>query len=124
MRDFTQTLPSLVLPPPSRGDTALPADDLALVDMHRRFLAMMERGRGTEGDDDAIDAAFDLMDDSADLRPTTLAGALAALAWARWEFGRIYVEEREAPDNADRWTLAMIDGAIDVLRQVVEGGRA
>ncbi len=56
-------------------------------------------------------------------RPTTLAGALGALEWARREHVQFNMGEDEADaDPCNSLVLALIDGAIGVLRQAVSGG--
>ena len=77
---------------------------------------------------DEVDQTFGevigLQEDAFDLRATTPAGALASLEWARQEFARYYVDESQGQpiDWMDRFTLNMIDSALGVLRQAVEGG--
>ena len=66
----------------------------------------------------AYDKVADMRVEAFDLRATTPAGALASLQLARAEFARYYVDVAD-PDWLDRWTLAMIDNAIAVLRTEV-----
>ncbi len=56
-------------------------------------------------------------------RPTTLAGALGGLEWARREHVQFNMSDDEADgDPCNGLVLALLDGAIGVLRQAVEGG--
>lgn len=61
-------------------------------------------------------------------RPTTLAGALGALEYARREVHQFHIVAVEAIGDdvcpGDRLVLHLIDGAIAVLRQGVGGGVA
>ena len=52
-------------------------------------------------------------------RPTTLAGAIAALEWARWDYAG---DKLLSGDQGDRLIFALIEGALGVLRPMVEGG--
>lgn len=71
--------------------------------------------------DEAGEKVCDLKAEAFEVGATTPAGALASLLWAREEFSRYYVEI-EDPDWMNRWTLAMIDNAIGVLRSEVIHG--
>ena len=52
-------------------------------------------------------------------RPTTLAGAIAALEWARWDYAG---DKLSNGDQGDRLIFALIDGALGGLRPMGEGG--
>ena len=67
---------------------------------------------------EAGEKVCDLKAEAFELGATTSAGALASLLWAREEFARYYVDIND-PDWMNRWTLAMIDNAIAVLRTEV-----
>ena len=99
-----------------------------LVDMHRRAMVLLGYMNGDNATDEGSDRAYDelsgLQQQAFDLRATTVPGALASLKWAREEFARYYVEEESSPDWMDRFTLAMLDSALGVLRQAIAGGRA
>lgn len=100
----------------------------SLVNLRRRFVEHMARSaaygavpglpdEAGEAEEAEADAADDLRIESFDLRASTLPGALASLEWARDEFAQHYVDTRSCPDWMDRWTLAMLDSALGVLRQ-------
>ena len=56
-------------------------------------------------------------------QPTTPAGAVGALEYARREFVQFYVEPHDDGMNGGaRLILHLLDGAISVLRQAAEGG--
>ena len=96
---------------------ALPADPIPA--LNREAMKLCADVQGVE-DDDVADPIMERWSDvelqGIAARPTTLAGAIAALEWTQWE----HMRDRMArhPDQGGHLLLAMLDGALDVLRQV------
>ena len=97
---------------------------------HQRIVAVLAaiEAPGTEEEE-----ANRLMDRWAEInreamaaRPVTLAGAIGALEYARREFHQFHIETREdiggQPCPGDTLVLHLLDGALGVLRQAVDGG--
>ena len=93
-----------------------------IVDIYQTATALQAYAARPDISEDAADEAgekvCDLKAEAFELGATTPAGALASLLWAREEFSRYYVDIKD-PDWMNRWTLAMIDNAIGVLRSEV-----
>lgn len=95
-----------------------------IVDMYRRAKALRavhdHPDTSIEDAEAAYDGVSDLRAEAFELGATTPAGALAALQWARDEFGEYYVETGTTePDWLDLFTLKLLDSAIAVLRTEV-----
>ena len=105
--------------------TALAEAPEPIVGLLGRALVLRAEIDHPDTTDERSDAAYDEMSDlvhlAVDTPVTTMAGALAALGWARGEFAAYHLDKPE-PDYLDEITLRFMDGAFGVLRQAVEGG--
>ena len=97
---------------------------------HREILDLFAANEAREDtSDEAAEPFMERWEEIDDLgrttRPTTLAGALGALEWARREHVQFNMDDDEADgDPSNSLVLALLDGAIGVLRQAVAGGVA
>ena len=95
---------------------------------HREILDLFAANSARE--DESDEAAVPFMERWEEIdelgrttRPTTLAGALGALEWARREHVQFNMSDDEADaDPCNSLILALFDGALGVLRPMVEGG--
>ena len=104
---------------------AAPAAPEPIVALLNRAMALRAESIDPTTSEDQSDASYDemaaLWQQAAATPVTTMAGALAALTWARTEFHTCYIDIRE-PDHLDELTLIFLDAALGVVRQAVEGG--
>ena len=122
-------LPFAAAPTVAMSIRALAGSADPLVAMHREAATALDHLNAGVDDGADGDVTFDtlanLRERAFDMRATSLPGALASLEWARMEFAAFYIDPQargEEPDWLDRFTLNLLDGTIDVLRQTVEGG--
>ena len=125
MRDLVTTLPDFgtrpltEVAPPAVASHA-PADPILALYAEARKLH--DEVGGIEDDDEAHPIMVrwsDVEIEATATRPTTMAGAIAALEWARWDYAG---DKLLNGDQGDRLIFALIEGALGVLRQAVEGG--
>ena len=118
-------LPFAATPAVAASAPALAGSSDPFATYHQRILALHQTVNTGLGDDAAapLFAAWGAIDREALAgRPTTLAGAVGALEYARREFVQFEMEDMEETDNpSHRLILHLLDGTLDVLRQAATG---
>ena len=121
-------LPFAAVPAVAVSTRALAGSADPFVAMHRQAATALDHLNAGVDDGADGDVTFDtlanLRERAFDMRATSLPGALASLEWARMEFAAFYIDPQakgEEPDWLDRFTLNLLDGAINVLRQATMG---